>query len=201
MSDLYYSHPNYWGAITRNKNIIFTYGDQALHSNNVLKIKIGVPTRVKLMWASTPYGGGECHAPLHMECPKHQGHKGNSAMILKTCGAVGERAQVILVWMKTWGVEYVFHPRKLGVMRVRPWTMCRSWARILGCSRTPQSEVWALRYDIWSEALSRDNALEQQWHGSDSRDCQTSSRHIFLDTYYNGAFKVSIGIYVKSKWR
>ena len=41
-----------------------------------------------------------CRAPLHEECPKHHGHKGNPGVTSGTCGAVGERAQVILVWVR-----------------------------------------------------------------------------------------------------
>ena len=37
-----------------------------------------------------------------------------------TCDADGEKAQMILVWMRVPGVENVFHPRGLRVMRVRP---------------------------------------------------------------------------------
>ena len=52
------------------------------------------------MRASTPFGGGECHAPLHEECPQHHGHKGDPRVTPGTCCAIGERAQVILVWVK-----------------------------------------------------------------------------------------------------
>ena len=37
-----------------------------------------------------------------------------------TCGAVGERAQVILVWMRALGVGNTSYPWRLGVMRIRP---------------------------------------------------------------------------------
>jgi len=72
------------------------------------------------MRASTPFGGGECRAPLHEECPKHHGHKGDPGVTPGTCGAVGERAQVILVWARAPGVGNASHPRRLGGMRVRP---------------------------------------------------------------------------------
>ena len=49
------------------------------------------------MRASTPFGGGECRAPLFEECPQHHGHKGDPGVTPGTCGAIGERAQVILV--------------------------------------------------------------------------------------------------------
>jgi hypothetical protein len=62
----------------------------------------------------------ECRTPLHKECPKHPGHKGDPEMTPGTCGADGEKAQVILVWVRASGVENASHPRELGVMRVRP---------------------------------------------------------------------------------
>ena len=55
------------------------------------------------MRASTPFGGGECRAPLPKECPQHHGHKGDPGMTPGTCGAIGERAQVILVWVRAPG--------------------------------------------------------------------------------------------------
>jgi hypothetical protein len=54
------------------------------------------------------------------ECPKHQGHKGDPGVTPGTCGAGGEKAQVILVWMRAPGVGNASHPRRLGVMRERP---------------------------------------------------------------------------------
>ena len=44
------------------------------------------------MRASTPFGGGECRAPLLEECPQHHGHKGDPGVRPGTCGAIGERA-------------------------------------------------------------------------------------------------------------
>jgi hypothetical protein len=38
--------------------------------------------------------------PLHKECPKHHWHKGDPGVTPGTCGADGERAQVILVWVR-----------------------------------------------------------------------------------------------------
>ena len=38
-----------------------------------------------------------CRAPLHMKCPKYHLHKGDPGVVPGTCGAVGERAQVIPV--------------------------------------------------------------------------------------------------------
>ena len=53
-------------------------------------------------------------------CPKHQGHKGEPGVTPGPCGAGGEKAQVILVWVRAPGVGNASHPRRLGVMRVRP---------------------------------------------------------------------------------
>ena len=53
-----------------------------------------------------------------------------------------------------------------------------------------------MRYDNLNGALSRDSILEQQWPWSTSRDCGGLSRHNLLNTCWNGASEVSIGIYV-----
>ena len=44
-----------------------------------------------------------CRAPLLEECPQHHGHKGDPGVMPGTCGAIGERAQVILVWVRAPG--------------------------------------------------------------------------------------------------
>ena len=44
-----------------------------------------------------------CRATLLEECPQHHGHKGDPGVTPGTCGAIGERAQVILVWMRAPG--------------------------------------------------------------------------------------------------
>ena len=41
--------------------------------------------------------GRPCRTPLHKECPKHHGHEGDPRVTPMTCGAIGDRAQVILV--------------------------------------------------------------------------------------------------------
>ena len=61
-----------------------------------------------------------CHTPLHEECMKHHGHKGKPRVTPNTYGAVGERAQMILVWVMAPGVGIASYPRKLRVIRVRP---------------------------------------------------------------------------------
>ena len=45
----------------------------------------------------------KCRAPLLEECPQHHGHKGDPGVTPGTCGAIGERAQVILVWVRSSG--------------------------------------------------------------------------------------------------
>ena len=70
----------------------------------------------------------QCCTPLHEEYPQHHGHKGDPGVTPETCGAVGERAQVILVWVGTPGVENASYPQRLWVMRVKPWavsSLCR----------------------------------------------------------------------------
>jgi hypothetical protein len=61
-----------------------------------------------------------CRVPLHKGCSKHHGHKVDPGVTPGTCGADGEKAQVILVWVRTPGVGNTSHPRELGFMRVRP---------------------------------------------------------------------------------
>jgi len=45
-----------------------------------------------------------CRAPLHEECPQHHGHKGDPGVTPGTCGAIGERDQVILMWVRAPGI-------------------------------------------------------------------------------------------------
>ena len=58
-------------------------------------------------------------AKLPSTCPKHHGHKGNPEVTLGTCGVIGERAQVTLVWVRTQGISNISHSRRLGVTRVK----------------------------------------------------------------------------------
>jgi hypothetical protein len=53
-----------------------------------------------------------CHVPLHEECPKHHGHKGDMGMTPGTCDAIGEKAQAILLWVRFPGVKNASHPRR-----------------------------------------------------------------------------------------
>ena len=45
----------------------------------------------------------QCRAPLLEESPQHHGHKGDPGVTPGTCGAIGKRAQVILVWVRAPG--------------------------------------------------------------------------------------------------
>ena len=44
-----------------------------------------------------------CRTPLLEECLQYHGHKGDPGVTPGTCGAIGERAQVILVWVRAPG--------------------------------------------------------------------------------------------------
>ena len=61
-----------------------------------------------------------CRSPLHEECPKQYGHNEDFGVAPGTCGAVGERDQMILVWVKALGVGNASQPRRLGFTRVGP---------------------------------------------------------------------------------
>ena len=68
-----------------------------------------------------------CLAPLVEECPQHHGHKGDLGVTPKTCGAIDERAQVILVWVRAAGHGNTSHPQELGVTRVTPKALNGLW--------------------------------------------------------------------------
>ena len=68
-----------------------------------------------------------CRASLHKECPNHLRHKGNSRVTSGTCGTNGEKAQVILVWVRAPGIGNASQPQGLGVMRVRLCVVHSSW--------------------------------------------------------------------------
>jgi hypothetical protein len=48
------------------------------------------------------------------------GTRGDPGVTPGTCGAGGEKAQVILLWVRALGVGNASHPRRLGVMREKP---------------------------------------------------------------------------------
>ena len=60
-------------------------------------------------------------------CPKHYGHKGGPGVTPRTCAAVGERAQMILMWLRAPGIGNASHPQRLEGMRVRSSAMHSSW--------------------------------------------------------------------------
>ena len=41
---------------------------------------------------------------FHEKCPQHHGHKGDPRVTPGTCGAIGERDQMILMWVRAPGV-------------------------------------------------------------------------------------------------
>ena len=64
--------------------------------------------------------GNSCHAPLHEDYLKHHEHKGDLAVTRETYDTIGERAQVILVWVRAPSVENASHTQRLEFMKVRP---------------------------------------------------------------------------------
>jgi hypothetical protein len=86
----------------------------------VLRSDLGDLSLPSLAKLRTELEGCYCCATLQKETPKYQGHKGDPGVIPGTCGVGGEKAQVILVWVKAPGVGNASHPQGLGVMRVRP---------------------------------------------------------------------------------
>ena len=52
----------------------------------------------------------QCHAPPHEECSQHHRHKGDPRVTHGACGAISERSQVILVWVRAKGVGNASHP-------------------------------------------------------------------------------------------
>jgi hypothetical protein len=86
-------------------------------------------TNLNGLYLMNPLSFGEswCRALLHEERPQHHGHKGNPTVTPETCDVIGERVQLILMWVRPPGVENASHPWRLGVMRVRPSTTSIFW--------------------------------------------------------------------------
>jgi hypothetical protein len=63
----------------------------------------------------------QCSTPLPEELPKHHGHKGDLGVTPETCGAIGEMAQMITMWVRALGIGNTSHPHRLRVTRMRPW--------------------------------------------------------------------------------
>ena len=69
----------------------------------------------------------ECRTTLLEECPQDHGHRGNPRITPRTCGTIGERAQVILVWVRALRHGNASHLQGLGVTRVRLRALDDSW--------------------------------------------------------------------------
>lgn len=54
--------------------------------------------------------GNESCVSLHKEFLKYHWHKGDPKVTPRTCVAIGERAPVILMWIRASGVEIASHP-------------------------------------------------------------------------------------------
>jgi hypothetical protein len=61
-----------------------------------------------------------CRAPLQKACLKHHKHNEDLRVTPGTCGADGEKAQMIIVWVRASGVGNTSHARGLGVTKARP---------------------------------------------------------------------------------
>ena len=69
-----------------------------------IKTPYEVPRALTGVWPQcTNTFHSPCCAPLFEECLQYHGHKGDPKVMLGTCGAIGERAQVILVWVRAPG--------------------------------------------------------------------------------------------------
>ena len=86
-----------------------------------------VPHKDTMVVANPTIDEVECHAPLLQECPQYHGHKGEPKVTPGTCGAIGERIQVILLWVRAPGRGIASHPQELGVTRVRSRALDGSW--------------------------------------------------------------------------
>jgi len=61
-------------------------------------------TNNQTMFKNITHNEDACCAPLHKECPQHHGRHGDPGVTPGTCGAIGERDQVILVWVRAMGI-------------------------------------------------------------------------------------------------
>jgi hypothetical protein len=122
--------------------------------------------------------------------PNHHRHKRYPEGTPEICGAVGEKGQVILMWVRAPSVGDASHRQRLRVTRVKPWL----W---YAYSKMHSFEVWARRYG--NCVVSR-SCFVQQWHGSGSQSDQGFNMHNFLNTCPNGTNKESIGIYKTMEW-
>ena len=119
-----------------------------------------------------------------------------------TCGAIGERAQVILVWVKALEHWNASHPMRLGVTRVKPRALDGPWHCNSRMPRNPSiggvgKKLWGFK---WGATYGQRPALKDStaqgmmpespkaWEGSNS-----------VNTYSNGASEEFIGIYAKNR--
>ena len=51
-----------------------------------------------------------CCAPLYEECLQHQMHKEDYGVMPETCGIIGDKIQVNLLWMRALGIGNVSYP-------------------------------------------------------------------------------------------
>ena len=68
------------------------------------------PFKKDILWHDRKQMIGPCCAPLHEECLKYLEHTWDPGVTPGTCGAIGERAQMILVWVRAQGVGNTSHP-------------------------------------------------------------------------------------------
>ena len=68
-----------------------------------------------------------CCAPLLKDCSQHHVHNRDPRVTSGICGAIGERAQMILVWVRAPRHGNASHPQELGVTRVKPRVLDGSW--------------------------------------------------------------------------
>jgi hypothetical protein len=61
-------------------------------------------TNNQTMFKNITHNEDACRAPLHKECPQYHGRKGGPEVTPGTCGVIGERDQVILVWVRAAGI-------------------------------------------------------------------------------------------------
>jgi hypothetical protein len=61
-------------------------------------------TNNQTMFKNITHNEDACRAFFHKECPQHHGRKGDPGVTPETCDAIGERDQVILVWVRAPGI-------------------------------------------------------------------------------------------------
>lgn len=82
--------------------------------------RIGVPTIGIVDKSIDSIWWGECYAPLHEYCTKYHSHNGDPKATPATCGVIGEKTQVMLMWVSVKGVGHPSHQWIVRFTRVRP---------------------------------------------------------------------------------